>query len=399
MYPTEETLKERHESLLIRFFKRTVLTIKNPKGAFLQIKDSPDILAIVIIPLIIVGLTFLQYYAIYRLKMNVPAPLYTNQIDSFINSMIQIRLIQYAFYMLFGISLAWSIFMVGRWLKGQGDFKQGLSITGYAHVPNILGLIVAILLILSLPTVQTSVLTFVGYPVTEPLKDNIVLDLKNYVGDESNLTIVVRAHYSIPLNATMADNGTIIGATKILSGEISGFYSEINITYIATTSTGTNRTVKIIPLNDVILDYNKPITMKNIFNSSEYVLANYGRTFTVDLTLFLNNTYILPVQENMSIPYIITLKVFSPDMGVKSHEIKSSFYTEVKQYPDPRSLNDVLSTGFNVAMQVLLIVVTIWQVILFAAAFKIIHEISWIKALILIIIYVVAKYLLTGFAL
>lgn len=392
-------MKERRESLLTRFFKRIVLTIRNPREAFLQIKDSPDMLAIVIMPLIIVGLTFLQYYAIYKLKMNVPAPFYTNQIDSFINSMIQIRLIQYGFYMLFGISLAWSIFMIGRWLKGQGDFKQGLSLTGYAHVPNILGLIIAISLIISLPTVQTNVLTFVGYPVTEPLKDNIVLGLKDYVGVESNLTILLRAHYSVPLNATVADNGAIIGATKILSGEISGFYSEINITYATVTSTGTNRTVKIIPLNGTVLEYNKPIIMRNVFDSSEYAMNDYARRFTVDLTLFLNNTYVLPIQENMSIPYIVTLKVFSPDTGVKSYEIDSSFYTEVKQYPDPRSLNDVLNKGFNTAMQVLLVVVMIWQLILFTMAFKIIHEISWIKAIILIIIYAVAKYLLTGFAL
>lgn len=396
MYPTEETSEEKRESLLILFFKRILTTIKNPIEAFLQIKDSPDILPIVIVPLIIIGLTFLQYHAIYRLKMNVPAPFYTNQIDSFINSMIQIRLIQYAFYMLFSVFLAWGIFMIGRWLEGQGDFKQGLSITGYAHTPNILGLIFSILLILSLPTVQTNLLTFVGYPVTGPPRENIVLNLSNYVGKESNLTITVRAYYSIPLNATVTDNGTLIGATRIISGEISGFLSEINITYVTTTSTGVNRTVKIIPLNNTIIDYNRPIEMKNIFNSSD----DYGRRFTVDLTLFLNNTYVIPTQENMSIPYIINLKVFNPNMDVESYEIKSNFYADVRQYPDPRPLNDVfLSKGFNTLMLFLLIIVTMWQFILFATAFKIIHEISWIRASILIIIYAAAKYILTGFSL
>ncbi|MEM2087626.1 MAG: Yip1 family protein [Thermoproteota archaeon] len=387
----QSTLREepREPPLPVRFFKTIVLTIINPKEAFLQIKNSPIRLAIVVIPLIILGLTFLQYYTLYKIKMEIPKPFYNERIDSFISSMIQLQLVQYVFYMSFGILLALTIFMLGRWTGGYGDLRQGLSVAGYTHVPNVLGLLITISLILSVPTVQTGLITFVGYPITKPSEYNVIIGLKEYIGQEANLTIAMRAYYDIPLNATISSSGAIIGATKIIAGEI-------NITYTTITSIGINSTGKIVLLNATPLDYNVPVIMKNIFNSSEYSLSNSERDFALDLILFLNATYIFPIQENISIPYIITLKVFNPDAQMETHEIASSFYTEAIQSPDPRPLTGILNEKINSIIQVLLIIVSIWQFLLLAIAFKILHEFKWEKAAIFILIYAAVKYLLIG---
>jgi hypothetical protein len=387
----QDTVREEHKELPlpIKFFKGMLLTIINPREAFLQVKNSPSRVAIVIIPMILIGLTFLQYYVLYRVKMEIPTPFCNERINSFINSMIQIQLVQYVFYMSFGILLALTIFMLGRWTGGYGDFKQGLSVTGYVHVPNVLGLAITILLILSVPTVQTGLINFVGYPVTAPSDYNILLGLKDYIGRDANLTIAMRAYYDIPLNATVSHNGAVIGATKIISGEI-------NITYATTTSGEINKTLKTILLNTMNVDYNTPIVMKNIFNSSEYSMDSNGKEFAFDLTLFLNATYISPVQQNVSIPYVIALKVFNSQGQMESYNITSSFYTEVIQSPDPRPLTSTLNERINTIVQTLLIIVSIWQFLLLAIAFKILHEFKWGKSAVFIIIYAAVKYLLIG---
>ncbi|MEM2931064.1 MAG: YIP1 family protein, partial [Thermoproteota archaeon] len=330
----QEGLKEKKEpSLPPRFFRQMLLIIINPKEAFLQVKDSPLMLSILIIPPILVILTFAQYYVFYRIKMEIPAIFYTGQIDSFINSLVQLRLMQYIIVILLGILLALLIFISGKWLGGYGDFKQAISVASYIHIPNIPGLIILALLILFTPSVQTNVLTFVGYPMRGQPKDNIVIGLREYIGEESNLTMMVRAYYGIPLNATVGYGGVISGVTKIVEGEI-------NITYAVTTTAGINKTVKHISLNGTSLDYNLPLTIKNVFDSADYCMEDCTRRFTVDLTLFLNNTYVSQVQENMSIPYIVTLNVYDSNMEMKTHRIASNFYIEVAQCPNPQPLAD-----------------------------------------------------------
>jgi len=322
--------------------------------------------------------------------MDIPAVFYTGQIDSFMNSLIQLRLMQYIILVLFGILLVLLVFISARWVGGYGDFKQGISVTGYVHTPNILGLIIIILLILFTPAVQTSVLTLVGYPISEQPNGNIIIGLRDYVGEESNLTIAMQAYYSIPLNATVSRDGIVMGATKIIDGKI-------NVTYVVATPGGVNKTVKSILLNGTRLDYNTPVIIKNMFDSSDYCVDGCTRRFTVDLTLFLNNSYVSPVQENMSIPYTVTLNVFNTNVEKKSYEIASSFYTQVTQCPDPQPLVSFINEKITPIIQVLLIIISVWQFLLLAIAFKVIHEFQWTKAILLVGAYAVAKYLLLGF--
>lgn len=367
-----------------------LLIIINPKEAFLQIKDSPSIISILVIPSILIVLTFVQYHLFYKVKMEIPTMFYTGQVDSFINSLMQFRLMQYIILLLFGILLVLLIFQSGKWLGGYGEFKQGISTTGYIHIPNFFGLIITILLILFIPAVRTNVLTFVGYSTKEQVKDDIVVNLKDYIGEESNLTIKVHAYYSIPLNATLGYGGTIMGTTKIVEGEI-------NVTYAVMTSAGINKTIKGISLNGTIFGYNRPIMMRNMFNSSYYCMDGCTRKFTVDLILFLNNTYTSPVQENMSIPFILTLNVFGTNMEMKSHEIASTLYTEVAQCPDPQPLVNLINEKISPIVQVLIIAISIWQFLLLTIAFRVLHELQWLRAILLVIAYAVIKFLLLGF--
>jgi len=288
---------------------------------------------------------------------------------------------QYIVIVLFGVLLVLLIFTSGKWIGGYGDFKQGISVTGYVHTPNVLGLVIIILLFLFIPVVPTGVLTLVGYPKGGQPKDNIVIGLKDYIGEESNLTVTMQTYYGVPLNATIGRNGTIMGVTKIIEGIV-------NITYAVATPTGVNKTMKSILLNGTSFGYNTPLTIRNMFNSSD---------FTVDLTLFLNNTYVSRVEENMSIPYVLTLNVFNGDEVVKHHNISSSFYTEVAQSPDPRPLVSFINEKISLIAQVLIVVISIWQFILLAIALRVIHEFQWTKVILFVAAYAAAKYLLLGF--
>lgn len=367
-----------------------LLTMINPREAFLQVKDSPSIISVLVVPPILIALTFSQYYVFYRVKMDIPAVFYTEQIDFFVNSLIRLRLLQYVIFTLFGVLLILLIFISGRWAGGCGDFKQGISVAGYVHAPNILGLVIITLLILFTPAVQTNILTLVGYPIRGQYKENIVISLGNYIGDDSNLTVAMRAYYSVPLNATISHNGIIMGATKIIGGEV-------NVTYVVSTPISINKTIKSILLNGTSLNYNMPLIMKNIFDSRDYCAEGCSKEFTVDLTLFLNNTYVLPVQENMSIPYIVTLNVFDANMGVKSYEITSSFYIEVMQYPDPQPLVSFINEKISPIVQISLVIILVWQFLLLAMALKTIHEYQWVKAILFVAAYAAARYLLLGF--
>ncbi|MGQ9691573.1 MAG: hypothetical protein ACUVQY_10030, partial [Thermoproteota archaeon] len=121
------------------------------------------------------------------------------------------------------------------------------------------------------------------------------------------------------------------------------------------------------------------------------------RKFTVDLILFLNNTYVSPIQENMSIPFILTLNVFGTNMEMKSHEIASTFYTQVAQCPDPQPLINLINEKISPIVQVLIIAISIWQFLLLTIAFRVLHELQWLRAILLVIAYAVIKFLLLGF--
>ncbi|MEM3388899.1 MAG: Yip1 family protein [Thermoproteota archaeon] len=387
----QEGLKEEKESPpLLNFLRQMLLTIINPRDAFLKVKDSPSFLPLIVIPPILVILTFAQYYVFYKVKMDIPAALYTGQIDSFINSLIQFRLMQYIVIVLFSVLLLLLIFSSGRFLGGYGDFKQGISVTGYAHLPNVIGLVIVILLIVSTPAVPTGVLTLVGYPARGQPRDDIVIGLKDYTGEDSNLTISVRGYYSIPLNATISSGGVIIGSTRIVEGVI-------NITYASATPSGINKTVKRVWLNGTSLKHYTPLIMKNIFDSGDYCTGDCVKRFTVDLALFLNNTYVTPVQENMSIPYVVALNIYEAGVKAETYEVSSSFYTEVAQCPDPQPLVNIINEKITPIVQVLIIAISIWQFLLFAIALRVVHEFQWVKTILFVGAYAAAKFLLLGF--
>lgn len=376
-------LNEEHESsFIVRFLKTMVMTITNPKEGFLQLKDSPNLLGIIVIPLILSGLTFIQYYILYMIKMSIPSRFYTNQISSFLWGWIWYLLIQYVFLLMFSIILASIFFSLGKWAGGYGGLKHSICVSGHAHIPNILGLLIAIFLILLMfPTVKTGVVNYVGYTRTGQPENNIVVELNNYTGVDSNLTISVSAYYSIPLNATTNYNGAIMEMTEIINGEIKATYTEETLNGVSTIT-------QKIPLNGTKFGYNTPIKIGNVFNSTR---------FRIDLTLFLNNTYTLPAQENVSVPYLITLKIFDSEIEGKTYDIVESFPTKIFQSPDPRPFFNILEQQINPIMQALSVIISFWQFGLMIIAFKIIHEIRISRAILFVAFYAVAKYFLIGF--
>ncbi|MEM2608212.1 MAG: hypothetical protein ABIM44_01795 [candidate division WOR-3 bacterium] len=385
----EEHLEEEYENYLISFrlFKKIFLRIiKNPKKAFLEVKNYPNILSVVIILPLLAGTIFLQHYILYRIKMIIPSPLYVEQINSFIDSLLLIQPLRYISFMVFSVFLTLAIFMIGGRIGGYGNIKHGISVTGYVYTSNLLGFTAATLLVLSIPAIQTGVLPFIGYPIEGKPNENIVIRLNDYVGENSNLTISFYAHYLVPPEITIQNN-IITESIRIISGEIGDFKSEIKVEYAVDTSNGINRTVKITSLKDMVFNYSTPLEIKDVFSFNDH-----GKRFKIDLILFLNNTCIFPLKDNISVPYILVLNVFNSNETMKIYEIRSSVYKNVSYYPDPRPFYNILIT-----IQVFSLVATIWQIILLATSFKVIHEFTLFKTVGIMLLYSIAKLFLIGF--
>ncbi|MGQ9479335.1 MAG: YIP1 family protein [Thermoproteota archaeon] len=377
-------------SVLSSFINRFILAFIKPQKAFQQIKDFPNLLSIIIIPLMLTGLAFLKYYVFYKFKIIIPTILLTPEIAFFTDSVVQFLVINHLFYLLLGILLALLIFQVGRWLMGgYGDWRQGASVIGYIHVPNVLGMIITILIVLLIPPVETGVVTYVRNASTE-VAYPINIGLYDYITENSNLTVRINLNYEIPIDVVKYNGNMLKGITKITGGVI-------NFTYITVSPAGLNETIQSIKLENKTLDYNVPIVVEGIEFNISRCTDNCTEKLILNMILLLNNTYMSPVERNMSIPFIIHLNVVESGLKTKSYDIKSNCYLEIIQIPNPKPLSEVVVEKINPVEQFLTMIVTIWQVFLLAIASKIIHEFEFKKYISLAILYVIIRFLLVGF--
>ncbi|MEM2931018.1 MAG: hypothetical protein QW797_09210 [Thermoproteota archaeon] len=368
--------------------KSIFMILINPRTALLRIKDSPIIILMFIIPLILIGLKSLQFYTLLKVKLAVPPVFFTQQMDSLLNTLFFDTVKYYSSFIFFGFLMALIIFMVGTWRGGLGGWRNGMSAIGYVYMPNAVGLAIITVLLLSLPTVQTSVVTTIGNPNVSKAGTNIAVNMKNYTGEDANLTIAIYAEYKIPLSANKSEGGIITRET-VLNGLI-------DFTYTFKTLTGFNITTQTVRLDNISISHTTPIVVDKVeFNRDENCTDNCIRKLMVNMVLFLNNTYTSPVPENMSIPYIITLNVYKADSSMETHVVSSSFYTEIMQFPDFQPLSNTMSS-YNLLMTFITIVVNVWHFFLFANAVKIIHDFGWSKSLIFTGAYIVSR-LFIGF--
>lgn len=377
--------------VLSKFIKRLILSIVNPKKAIEEIKDSPNILPILIFPLVLAGLTFLRYYILFHIKIKVPEPLFSSQLESFFNAMIWISIVQYVFYILMGLLLVTVFFMLGRWLGGNGDWVQGVSAIGYAHTPNILIMILLVSIIFfSIPTIPTGLVNTIGQLSGSSENKRIIVDLKGYTGIDSNISISLHLQYKIPLNATRDVNNTIIGQSIISKGDI-------NISYCMRTGNEIRTVNKSVSLRNTVIDSNTPVVLRDIILN---VSGNYGETniekISLDLTILLNNTYASPIPNNLSIPYRMTITLFYPN-EVKTYEVSSRFCPDVFQIPDPEPLLNMIGEKINMVEYFLTVIAIVWQTLFLFMSFKMIHEFTSYKAALLIAVYTVIKFFVIGF--
>lgn len=376
-------------SIFSSFVKRLVLVITNPKTALLKIKDSPNILPIIVVPLLLIVLTFLRYYILFKVKLVVPEFLFSPQIERFMSSMVQFQVFQYTSYLFFGIVLTLLFFMLVKWIGGYGEWTHNASVIGYSYAPNLIGLLILVSLFLSFPTVETGLVNYIGHPYTDKAFFSINLD--EYVGKKSNLTVTVCAEYKIPLNTTKCANNTLKGQTRITRGEV-------NFTYVVMDTEDFNMSSRIVQLDNMSLDYNIPVVLRDIdFNLTNHCTDSCANKFTVNMIMFLNNTYLSPVEDNISIPYVIFLNIFYPN-GIKSYEINSSLSAEILQLPDAEPFVEMLveKTSSHILELFLTIVVFIWQAIILTMALVVIHEFSWKKSVSIITVCILIKIMLIG---
>jgi hypothetical protein len=384
----QEIVDEKPKKSVFTFskLKSIFMTAINPQTMLLHLKDSPITILVFIVPLILIGLKSLQFYLLLKVKLTVPSVFFTKQMDSLLNTLFFDSVKYYSSFIFFGFLIALIIFMVGTWRGGSGGWSNGMAAIGYVYTPNVVGLAVITILLLSFPTVQTSVLTTIGNPNLSQAGSNIVVNMKDYTGEDANLTIAIYAEYKIPLSANKSEEGVITGET-VLSGLL-------DFTYAFKTLKGFNKTTQTVKLDNISMSYTTPIVVDKVeFNKDEDCTENCIRKLIINVVLFLNNTYTSPVLENMSIPYIITLDAYKSNSNVETHTISSSFNTEVMQFPDFQPLSTIMS-NFNLLMMIITIVVNAWHLFLFVYAVKIIHDFGWSKSLIFTGAYIASRFII-----
>ncbi|MGQ9479332.1 MAG: hypothetical protein ACUVQ0_04820 [Thermoproteota archaeon] len=359
-------------------FKNMLLSVISFENMLRYIKTSPKIIFLFITPPMLLALRFIHLYILLRVKIIFPQ-LFVPQAYPYMDALLFDAIKYYGSYVFFCFLVALIIFRLGVWVGGSGEWRQIMSATGFVYLPNVIGLIVLIVHSLTFPVFQTNIITTVGYSpdVTQMgysmYRDyDIMVDMRNYTVANSSLKITIYAEYETPLNVTIGESGRIEGETRV--------NGQLNLEYSFTNGSTLVRSVKF---ENISLNYDVPIVIRNI--NLNY--SGINENLIIDMMLFLNNTYASTIGENFSIPYILTITVSEPNLGTRSHEVKSSFYTLIQRFPNIKPLYNFMKE-FDSSMQILTLIVYALHFLLYASAIRIIHEFRWVKSILFTVFYV-----------
>lgn len=407
---TEDELEREAQSPYVsRTLKRIVLAIVDPFRAMKYIAYSPDWGIVLFVMGLLTGLSYLQYYLIFRYKMVIPANFESTEVEGVRNFIVNWyfsgAFVATGLSILIGLAI---MVLLTRALSGTLKVKQTSMGVFYANIGRTLVTAVIVLAIVASSPVVTPI-DISGRGTT-----SIVSNTPSGI---LNTTMTITFNYTVPINASTVplpdvQSSLIEGPTNLtLMMNYSASINGKQIVFWTENQTGQliNRTSLLInyssidgkglePLDGlsqgVVTRFNISIPEENLTSFKNKVDAHYV------LSLYL--TYMIPGADNSTMPTWASWvydpasrqnkMVFRVPLNA-SYSITDGYgrttnlmtstnilfdvtHTPQGQYFSKRFFTGWVPTFFSGMGYFALI----WQALLFAVVARAVSELSWLKA-------------------
>lgn len=406
----EELEKEAQSPYVSRTLKRIALTIADPFRAMRYIAYSPDWGIVLFVMGLLTGLSYLQYYLIFKYKMTIPANFQSTEIEGVRNFIVNWyfsgAFVATGLSIVIGLAI---MVLLTRALSGTMMAKQTAIGVFYANIGRTIVTSIIVLVIVASSPVVTPI-DISGRGTT-----NIIL---NTPSGKLNTTMTVEFNCTVPLNASTVplpdvQSSTINGPTDLelmvnYTTSIDGkqiIFETMNQTgqLINSTTLSVNfSSIKGKGMEPVDrLDQGVATTFKiTLPEESLAHLKIKGVEAQYNLPLYL--MYLIPGADNSTMPTWASwvydpssrqnIMVFRVPLNV-SYWITDSSGRRVNLMTTAEVLFDVTHVPegqyfsrrfFSGSVPTLFsgmgYFALIWQVLLFAVVARVVNELSWIKS-------------------
>ncbi len=405
----DELEREAQTPYVTRTLKRMALMIVDPLRAMKFISYAPDWAIVLVVLGLVMGFNYLQYYVLFKYKMEVPAAFRSAVVDGITNFIVNWyfsgAFVATGFSILIGLGI---IAGLTRALAGVGTIKQTAIGVFYANIGRVLATSVMLIIILAKPAVVTPVETAgVG-------KATMIIDTPS---GKVNSTIQIIFNYTIPLDSSTVplpdvSSTMVLGKTDLtlralyyvsIDGESMVFptidpngeilnRTSLSVNYSSIEKEGYVSINKLSENDAIAFDWSTP---------RNATIAKKVR-IEAKMLLPLNLTYIIPGEENYTLPVwaswvydpatrqkVLVFKIplnisflISDDKGKMTRILTATVaFFNVTQAPQGQYFSRTFfSEPTTSIFSSLGYVALIWQAILFAVVARIVHELSWIKS-------------------
>lgn len=414
---TEDDLEREAQTPYIqRTLKRVALTIVDPFRAMRFIAYAPDWGIVLFVMGLLTGLGYLQYYLLFKFKMDVPANFQSSEVEG-VRSFIVNWYFSGAFVAT-GISIAISLAMMvllTRALSGTMMLKQTSIGVFYANIGRVLVTVVMVLVIAANPAVVTPIETAGRGMAT------VVIDTPS---GELSTTMIIYFNYTVPLDAStvpMPDvqSSSIYGPTDL---ELQVNYS-VRVGGEPLIFTADNGTSVLVNYSSIagkgmvpIRRLDKGVTTGFSWTIPEGSLANRGIEVDAAFVLPFHLTYIIPGAENDSLPiwaswvydtvsrqtilvYVIPLNAsyWITDGDGRTTQLATStmVFFNATQVPQGQYFSRIFFSGLIPPLfSGMGYFALVWQALLFVVVARIVNELSWPKSVACSAVYLVVTLVL-----
>jgi len=400
---TEDELEREAQSpYVLRTLKRIALTITDPFRAMRFIAYAPDWgIALFVIGLL-TGLSYLQYYLLFKFKMDVPANFQSSEVEG-VRSFIVNWYFSGAFVAT-GLSIVISLAMMvllTRALSGTMMLKQtGIGVF-YANIGRVLVAIVMVVVIAVNPAVVTPIETS-GRGMA-----NVVLDTPS---GKLSTSMTIFFNYTVPLDAStvpMPDvqSSSIYGSTDL---DVMVNYS-VSIGGERLVLTSNNGTSVLVNYSSIggkgiapIGRLDQGVVTGLSWTIPEESLADRGIGVDAAFMLPFHLTYIIPGAENDTLPIwaswvydpasrqrILVYKIplnasywITDGNGRTTHLATSTIvFFNATQVPQGQYFSRIFFSGLIPPLfSGMGYFALVWQALLFIVVARIVNELSWLKS-------------------
>jgi hypothetical protein len=407
---TEDELEREAQSPYIsRTLRRIWLTIGDPFRAMRYIAYSPDWGIVLFVMGLLTGLSYLQYYLIFRYKMVIPSNFLSTEIDGVRNFIVNWyfsgAFVATGLSILIGLAI---MVLLTRALSGTLTVKQTSIGVFYANIGRTLVTAIIVLAIVASPPVVTPI------DISGRGPASMVIDTP---AGKMNVTMTLTFNYTVPINASTVQlpdvqSSMVEGPTNLTV--MMSYNASINgrpIIFWTVNQTGQliNSTSQSINYSSIEGNGRKPLQgldqgVATGFDVTipEESLAPYGIKVEAHYVLPLYLTYMIPGADNSSMPTwaswvydptsrqnIMVFKVplnatFAiTDGNGRTADIMRSTNVlfDVSHVPEGQYFSKRFFTGWVPTLfSGMGYFALIWQALLFAVVARVIDELSWPKA-------------------